>query len=63
MATAAKDDTTNYYWGLGLFLLLVPLLFWISVVLSPRGESTRPHVAAPAAAPGAEAAPAAPAAE
>lgn len=55
--TAPKDDSANYYLGLVLFSVLVPALFFISVYLSPRGESTRPH-----AAPAAEAAEAAPAA-
>lgn len=52
---AAKDDTTNYYLGLVLFSVLVPLLFFVSWYLSPTGASTREHAPAPAAA---EAAPA-----
>ncbi len=43
--TAPKDDTANYYLGLVLFSVLVPALFFVSVYLSPRGESTRPHAA------------------
>ena len=54
MATQAKDDSTNYYLGLVLFSVLIPVLFFVSVWLSPTGASTREHEAA-AAAPAAEA--------
>lgn len=43
MKNAPKDDTANYYLGLVLFSVLVPILFFASVALSPHGASTRPH--------------------
>lgn len=58
MANAVKDDSVNYYLGLALFTLLVPVLFFVSVWLSPTGESIRPRTAEAPAAPAAEAAPA-----